>query len=148
VAVFYQRDVLCTKLYPNVPRMIHVNLKAFLTVVCEKIIYNRFVIYACINGMWSFMTQGISFESPCFWGCPWQYEMYSCHWFTRRFSTFWSIYAYIKLCLLGRGLFWPQGLHLQKIESPCPRDTTYQISKHSEKWFIRRFFKIRTFSLF
>jgi len=31
-------------------------------------------------------------------------------------------------------------LYLNKLESPCPKDTPCQISKHSGQWFMRRRF--------
>jgi len=39
------------------------------------------------------------------------------------------------------GHFCPQGLHLNKVESLCPKDAPCIISMHSGKWFLRKSFE-------
>jgi len=49
------------------------------------------------------------------------------------------IYYYEKgLSPWGGAIHNPKGLHLNTVESPCPKDDPCQISMHSGQWFMRR----------
>jgi len=106
-------------------------------------------------------------KSPCPKDVPCQISMHSCQWFMRRriFINIFlilpqkgpaplceQIWIYIpQACFppslveigpyvpLGCDHLWPQGVYLNKVKSPYPKDVPCQISMLSCQWFMRRF---------